>query len=43
MSEALLEVRDLSVVFGQAPKPAVDHASFSLDKGQTLAIVGESG
>jgi len=43
MSEALLEVRDLSVVFGQAPKPAVDHASFSLDKGETLAIVGESG
>ncbi|HEX7197943.1 MAG TPA: ATP-binding cassette domain-containing protein, partial [Dongiaceae bacterium] len=43
MSEALLDVRDLSVVFGQAPKPAVDHASFSLDKGETLAIVGESG
>ena len=43
MSEALLEIRDLSVVFGQAPKPAVDHASFSLDKGETLAIVGESG
>jgi microcin C transport system ATP-binding protein len=43
VSDALLEVRDLSVVFGQAPKPAVDHASFSLDKGETLAIVGESG
>ena len=45
MSEAgpLLQVRDLSVVFGRAVKPAVDHASFSLDKGETLALVGESG
>jgi peptide/nickel transport system ATP-binding protein len=43
MSPALLEVRDLSVVFGHNPKPAVEGASFSLDKGETLAIVGESG
>jgi microcin C transport system ATP-binding protein len=40
---ALLEVRDLSVVFGHSPMSAVDHVSFSLDKGETLAIVGESG
>ncbi len=39
----LLEVRDLSVVFGPAAKPAVEGASFTLDKGETLALVGESG
>jgi microcin C transport system ATP-binding protein len=39
----LLEVRDLGVVFGANPVPAVQGASFSLDKGETLAIVGESG
>jgi microcin C transport system ATP-binding protein len=40
---ALLEVSDLSVVFGHAPAPAVDRASFRLNKGETLALVGESG
>ena len=45
MSEktSLLEVRDLGVVFANNPKPAVEHASFSLDKGETVALVGESG
>src|SRR3990170_3554615 len=45
MSEVLLEVKDLSVAFRQGGKAtlAVDHVSFSLKKGQTLALVGESG
>jgi len=38
---ALLEVKDLSVAFGDMP--AVDHVSFSVMKGETLALVGESG
>jgi microcin C transport system ATP-binding protein len=38
---ALLEVEDLSVAFGDMP--AVDHVSFSVRKGETLALVGESG
>src|ERR1043166_3549722 len=44
---SLLEVRDLSVTFGgwrgAPPVEAVQHASFTLDKGETLALVGESG
>jgi len=45
MSETLLEVRDLSVAFRQGGKTslAVDRVSFSLGKGETLALVGESG
>ncbi len=45
MSEVLLEVKDLSVAFRQGGSAtlAVDHVSFSLKKGQTLALVGESG
>jgi len=45
MSENLLEVRDLSVAFRQGGKTttAVDHVSFSIKKGETLALVGESG
>ena len=45
MSEVLLEVKDLSVAFRQGGKAtlAVDHVSFSLKKGETLALVGESG
>ncbi len=42
-SPKLLEVRDLGVVFGTNPVPAVEGASFTLDKGETLALVGESG
>lgn len=39
--ENLLEVRSLSISFGD--KPVVDHLSFVLAIGKTLAIVGESG
>ena len=38
---ALLEVRDLSVAFGATR--AVDRVSFSLQPGETLGLVGESG
>ena len=45
MSEALLEVKDLSVAFRQGGRTtlAVDKVSFSIAKGETLALVGESG
>ena len=41
----LLEVKDLSVAFTQGGKTtlAVDHASFTINQGETLALVGESG
>ncbi len=39
----LLEVSNLGVVFAHSPKPAVEDASFSIDKGETVALVGESG
>ncbi len=41
----LLDVRDLSISFLQGRKEtvAVDHVSFSLERGRTLAIVGELG
>ncbi|MER7107115.1 dipeptide/oligopeptide/nickel ABC transporter ATP-binding protein [Streptomyces sp. NPDC000229] len=41
MSDALLDVRDLVVRYG--PHLAVDHVSFSLGAGETLALVGPSG
>lgn len=42
---SLLEIRDLSVTFtrGRTPFRAVDGVSLSLEKGETLAVVGESG
>ena len=42
---ALLSVRDLSVMFRQDGKEtlAVDHISFDINSGETLALVGESG
>ncbi|WP_020669625.1 ABC transporter ATP-binding protein [Amycolatopsis nigrescens] len=43
---ALLEVRDLSVVFqrkGERPFTAVDKVSFDVQPGQTVGLVGESG
>ena len=39
--DALLRVEDLSINFGQ--QAIVKNVSFSLNKGETLAIVGESG
>ncbi|CAN5410355.1 ABC transporter ATP-binding protein [soil metagenome] len=42
---SLIEVKDLSIRFpsSQGPLLAVDRLSFSVDCGETLAIVGESG
>ena len=41
----LLNIDNLSVVFHdrEAPFDAVDHVSFSVDKGEIVGIVGESG
>src|ERR1043165_8894108 len=43
--EPLLSVRDLSVAFGQGARQivAVDRISFDLKKGETVALVAESG
>ncbi|PSC06218.1 microcin ABC transporter ATP-binding protein [Alsobacter soli] len=45
MTSPLLSVRDLSVVFRQGGKQttAVDHVSFEVGAGETVALVGESG
>lgn len=45
MGEALLEVKDLKTYFytEEGMVPAVDEVSFSLNKGETIGIVGESG
>lgn len=45
MSAPLLDVENLSKHFGGGPSPvrAVDGVSFSIAKGETLGLVGESG
>ena len=44
-ADPLLSVKDLSIAFRQGDREvlAVDRISFSIKKGETLAIVGESG
>src|SRR4029078_11186994 len=44
-TEPLLSVKDLSIAFGAGERTtlAVDRISFSIRKGETLALVGESG
>jgi microcin C transport system ATP-binding protein len=44
-TEPLLTVQDLSIAFGAGERTtlAVDRISFSIKKGETLALVGESG
>ena len=41
INQPLLDVRDLSVAFGD--QLAVDHVSFSIKRGECVALVGESG
>lgn len=45
MTETLLEVKDLSILFRQSGNEmlAVDRVSFDVKKGETVALVGESG
>jgi microcin C transport system ATP-binding protein len=45
VSDKLLDVRDLSIAFHQGGRTtlAVDRVSFSVKKGETVALVGESG
>ena len=44
-NEPLLSIRDLSIAFGSGAREflAVDRISFDIGKGETVALVGESG
>src|SRR5213596_2700944 len=45
INQPLLDIRDLSVAFHQpsGTSTAVDHVSFSIKRGECVALVGESG
>jgi microcin C transport system ATP-binding protein len=45
MQETLLKIKDLSIIFpqGETAFHAVKNVSFSIKRGETVAIVGESG
>lgn len=43
MAEKLLEVKHLSIRLKKTEEPLVKGISFSIEKGQTLGIIGESG
>jgi peptide/nickel transport system ATP-binding protein len=43
VAAALLEVADLSVRYQGAPAPAVRSATFTIGRGERVALVGESG
>lgn len=39
----LLEVRDLTVSFGRARRPAIEQVSFRIGPGERVGLIGESG
>ena len=41
MSETVIEFKDVDMSFGD--KTVLDHVSFSVEKGETVAIIGPSG
>jgi peptide/nickel transport system ATP-binding protein len=43
VSEDILRVRDLTVQYGAAARPAADGVAFELRRGEVLGLVGESG
>ena len=45
MSDVLIEVKNLTTEFGSVEKPArvVDNVSFTISKGETFVLLGESG
>ncbi len=43
MNSHLLEVDDLTITFPRSSTPALNKVSFSLDKGERLGLIGESG